>query len=128
VVRRELYSNPLVEAQSHDVVPTRNEKVVGSIPTSGCTQTTRSGTTPSLWGFGVASLERLWCPSGARVPPSGISPRRRRERPVGAFGFQAGWLPACLTRPPTRRRPEGSSCHPRRGRGGPPRCEYLRRT
>jgi hypothetical protein len=25
-VRRELYVNPLVEAQSHDVVPTRNEK------------------------------------------------------------------------------------------------------
>jgi hypothetical protein len=30
VVRRELYVNPLVEAQSHDVVLTRNEKDVRS--------------------------------------------------------------------------------------------------
>jgi hypothetical protein len=41
VVRRELYVNPLVEAQSHHVVPTRNGKVIGSIPTGGFTSDRR---------------------------------------------------------------------------------------
>jgi hypothetical protein len=41
VVRRELYANALVDAQSHAVGPSRNEKVVGSIPTGGSTSDQR---------------------------------------------------------------------------------------
>jgi hypothetical protein len=37
VLQPEQYANPLVEAQSHAVGPTRNEKAVGSIPTGGST-------------------------------------------------------------------------------------------
>ena len=37
MLRRELYVNPLVEAQSHDVAPTRNEKVVSPTSTGGPT-------------------------------------------------------------------------------------------
>ena len=40
--RDELCVNLLVEALSHAVVPPRNEKVVGSIPTGGFTQTPMS--------------------------------------------------------------------------------------
>jgi len=37
VVRREQYANALVEAQSDDVGPSRNEMAVSSIPTGGST-------------------------------------------------------------------------------------------
>lgn len=45
---------------------TRNEKVVGSIPTGGSTQTPRSETTLRRWEFVVPGLDRLRCPPWCR--------------------------------------------------------------
>src|SRR3954452_22589628 len=50
-------------------LPSRNEKVVGSIPTGGSTQTSRSESTLRLWGSdrALAILECSWQDTNAKL-------------------------------------------------------------
>jgi hypothetical protein len=79
-LRAALLPKPLVESRCDDEVPPRNEKVIGSIPIGGSTQTPRSG--PTFLARGVCN--------------SRLSIRRGAREATGALAYSVRSVPEVL--------------------------------
>ena len=120
-MREAVLPEALVESRCETVVPPRNEKVVGSIPTGGSTQTPRSGPTSLARGFVIPGSVSVEAPGAfahfvrsvpeVLVDETAVEVHRHGRRGMAQDALNHLRVGSCCQ--PDRRRSVAKIVHPR---------------